>query len=250
MLESNVFLISGNEYVCPMCEQHYSTYFVENCQGTAPFDEKDLFVMSILMGIQPKGFQCSCDRNTCALCCDDPDVPCHILFQCEALNTESLVYWQNIVKQMPLAMSGEVSELPDQIKTKYLLSGHNNSYTHEWQNLYERIADFISITYKKRHELYNQKTATVNWIVGHTQLPCLRILLNYQLDSKGTSKDGTVNERMREWMSECLIWYDTTDLNSPSSYLSFTRCKCIFIFSHMSILHLCSSVLMRSKTYI
>ena len=62
---------------------------------------------------------------------------------------------------MPLAMSGDVSELPDHMKTKYLLSGLNNSYTHEWPNVYESIADFISIMYKKRHELYNKETATV-----------------------------------------------------------------------------------------
>ena len=57
---------------------------------------------------------------------------------------------------------------------------------------------------------------------------------------------------MREWMSECLIWYDLTDLNSPCSYLSIARYKCIFsyIFSHMSILYLCSSVLVEIKTYI
>ena len=124
--------------------------------------KKICFVMSLLMGSQPKCFQCNFNRSTCALCCDGPDVLCHILFQCEALNPERLVHWQTIVKEMPLAMSGEVSELPDQIKIEYLLSGLNNSYIHEWQNLYESIADFISIMYKKRHELYNRETATVN----------------------------------------------------------------------------------------
>ena len=59
---------------------------------------------------------------------------------CEALNPERLVHWQTIMKEMPLAMSGEVSELPDQIKTEYLLSGLNNSYIHDRQNLYESIA--------------------------------------------------------------------------------------------------------------
>ena len=43
MLKGNVFLISGVEYVCIMCEQHYSTFLVENCQDTASFNEKDLF---------------------------------------------------------------------------------------------------------------------------------------------------------------------------------------------------------------
>ena len=92
--------------------------------------KKICFVMSLLMSSQPKGVQCNFNRNTCALCCDGPDAPCHILFQCEALTPEILLYWQNIVKEMPLAMFGEV-ELPDQMKTKYLLSGLNNIYIHE-----------------------------------------------------------------------------------------------------------------------
>ena len=71
--------------------------------------KKICFVMSLLMGSQPKCFQCNFNRSTCALCCDIPDVPCHILFQCEALNPERLVHWQIVVKEMLLAMSGEAN---------------------------------------------------------------------------------------------------------------------------------------------
>ena len=78
----------------------------------------------------------------CELCCEGADVPCHILFHCNVLNPERLVYWQKLMNQMPLAMSGEVRNLP------YLIFMNG-------------IVDFISVMYKKQHELYDKETATV-----------------------------------------------------------------------------------------
>ena len=94
------------------------------------------YKMSLFIGSQPKGFQSNFDRNTCVLCCEGPDVPCHILFQCKDLNLERSVYWENLVNEMLLAMSGEASKNLDLMKSQYLPSGLNNHYIYEWQNMY------------------------------------------------------------------------------------------------------------------
>ena len=40
--EQQLFDIDNQYLECDLqSEQHYSTYMVENCQGTTPFDEKD-----------------------------------------------------------------------------------------------------------------------------------------------------------------------------------------------------------------
>ena len=94
------------------------------------------YKMSLFIGSQPKGYQSNFDRNTCVLCCEGSDVPCHSLFRCKDLNLERSVYWENLVNEIMLAMSGEASGNLDLMKSQYLPSGLNNHYIHGWQNLY------------------------------------------------------------------------------------------------------------------
>ena len=108
---------------------------------------------TLLLGVQPKGFQNNFGGTSCILCGLYLNESCvHILFQCSAMD-ERREHWLNSIKSlMPTAMLEGFTEMSILHKCEFLLSGLHNCYVQEWDALYGAVAQFVWDLYRCRYE--------------------------------------------------------------------------------------------------
>ena len=114
-------------------------------------------VFAILCVTQPVGLQRNLFSSICQLCSNScRETPMHILFKCNALKSLREILLNNIVEAMPRNMSNSFTELNNQDKHNFLISGlHSDTYVHEWCHVYYHTALFVFDMYKKRALLYD-----------------------------------------------------------------------------------------------
>ena len=77
----------------------------------------------------------------------------HILYECSANVMQRNLLWENVMRQSPNGMKICVNTMSNIEKTKFILSGLNNMYCHEWTLLYKAVSEFINEIYFTRVQL-------------------------------------------------------------------------------------------------
>jgi hypothetical protein len=95
------------------------------------------------------------NTSLCQLCNSfQAESLCHMLFQCEGLNSTRSELVVKMTDAMPAAMKLELQGMTDSDKTGFILTGMNcDAVIPEWYNIYTGILVYISGMYKKRGEL-------------------------------------------------------------------------------------------------
>ena len=77
----------------------------------------------------------------------------HVLFECEGNSVLRGHLWNNILESCPSAsMVYEMTSMSTKARCSFLLSGLNNSYVKEWNNLFKAIVQFITAMYNTHQQ--------------------------------------------------------------------------------------------------
>ena len=114
-------------------------------------------VMAVLMGNQPKGFQCNFRNKFCSMCPNRQlDSPKHILFECDALSNLRSTKLRELIDSMPEGMKYSFDDLHTDDKIVFLLSGlHCKSFIKEWEDILIKICEFVYDIYHERKNIYD-----------------------------------------------------------------------------------------------
>ena len=111
--------------------------------------------MAIICGSQPPNLFCNAGNVMCHLCSNRArDCPVHILFECPAISTESMLL--SVLDQMPREMRVQFAQYDYCTKLKFLLSGMRAPYASEMIDLYRSVIELVYGAFKERHALYSE----------------------------------------------------------------------------------------------
>ena len=111
--------------------------------------------MAIFLGTQPRGLQINFGRQPYKICDkDESETKEHIMLQCTGLNDIRERYLEIVKSLMPPAMLVDFLGLNISNRCHFLISGLNNIYVNEWDNLYGAIADYVWQIYSARNLYY------------------------------------------------------------------------------------------------
>ena len=112
-------------------------------------------IMAIICGSQPPNLFCNAGNVMCHLCSNRArDCPVHILFECPAISTESMLL--SVLDQMPREMRVQFAQYDNCTKLKFLLSGMRAPYASERTDLYRSVIELVYGAFKERHALYSE----------------------------------------------------------------------------------------------
>ena len=113
-------------------------------------------ILAVFMGSQPSGYQKNHKRNQCKLCnYSGIETNVHIIFECNALETNRPHLWNNVLLSMPESLKSDVLLLSNLERVNLMLSCYNETYVPEWIDLYRTTANFIHAMYVYRSEAYD-----------------------------------------------------------------------------------------------
>ena len=109
-------------------------------------------VMAVLMGNQPKYFQCFPISRLCKLCQDRiTDSASHVLFECNALGHVRQNKLPSLYSHMPSAMKNSIAIMSNDEKTAFILSGLNDSrLINEWAQIMIDVCYYVHHMYGAR----------------------------------------------------------------------------------------------------
>ena len=121
------------------------------------YSRKISAVAAVLLGCQPKSMQCNIGKNICKLCnARAMENSKHVLLKCEALSVQRTIATEALLNSMPLGMKTSFSELADEEKVVFILSGlKRDIIIDEWVRILFNIVDYVYAIYNERKRLYD-----------------------------------------------------------------------------------------------
>ena len=114
-------------------------------------------VVSLFLGAQPKGLAINFGRQRCEICTSfADDNPVHVLLHCTSLNDVRDRHLCIVQSHMPEAMLNDFVRMDSRLKCRFLLSGLNNVYVSEWDDIYLAITEYVWQMYVARHKSYTE----------------------------------------------------------------------------------------------
>ena len=109
-------------------------------------------VFSVLMGCQPRGFQCFTQNSLCVLCSEcEIDSATHVLFICEGLKEIRDLWWNRVINSMPPGMVESLRTMNSAEKLVFIISGLRcDQIIPEWIDAMVNIAKFVFSMYQSR----------------------------------------------------------------------------------------------------
>ena len=114
-------------------------------------------VVALLCGTQPNGYGANFgSRVRCQICSTFAvETFEHVVFECEGITEARNVLLTDLLDAMPRAMRTSFTELNNEAKLVFILSGLGcDSYIKEWQDTYLKASRLVHCLFRERYNSY------------------------------------------------------------------------------------------------